>query len=111
MNTKHTPGPWTVVASTAADIADRNGYWRLKSDPYKPVAAIYWGEYDSTHDPLALTTSDNAPLIVAAPALLAALKWALCHVRFSGGPEGDAETFSANYNAAQSAIAQAKGEK
>jgi len=49
--------------------------------------------------------------LAAAPAMLAALEWALCHVRFSGGPEGDAETFSANYNAAQSAIAQAKGEK
>ena len=88
----------------------------LQHDGYDLVrcSRIDDSEQNEESPPVALSDAEFQgwiDLTAAAPAMLAALKWALCHVRFSGGPEGDAETFSANYNAAQSAIAQAKGEK
>ena len=100
MSAEHTPGPWYVTGS------DENGAMVVSQQNVPDPTVARWPLFGATREAVA-----NANLQAAAPAMLAALEWALCHVRFSGGPEGDAETFSANYNAAQSAIAQAKGEK
>ena len=101
MNTEHTPGPWRCYPMHDGRVV---------------IGPGYDGEPESCEQDVAMVAEpEDAALIVKAvnshADMLAALEWALCHVRFSGGPEGDAETFSANYNAAQSAIAQAEGEK
>ena len=101
MNTEHAPTPWTVLP-----------YQYVLNEPQR--GRIHGPNNEPIVDDANPTFADATFIVRAVnshAAMLAALEWALCHVRFSGGPEGDAETFSANYNAAQSAIAQAKGEK
>ena len=65
MNTKHTPGPWTV------GIVGRNGYLSQNLPQRAPLAVV---EFDET-EPLDSDTQDepmaNARLIALAPEMLA----------------------------------------
>ena len=70
MNTKHTPGPWSIGDSTI--VYDDNGY---------EIAFIYKNE-NIEHAPA------NAKLIAAAPELLAALQYVEEH-RKNGYMRGD----------------------
>ena len=99
MTTQHTPGPWRAEFSSM--LAKGRRRFSLES-----VSAHKWfGDLYLTETISDAEQDANARLIAAAPALLAAAKWALAYLDTSDMPFDEQK----KRNALADAIVQAEG--
>ena len=107
-NAKHTPGPWSVE-----DGFDRDGKGRYMPSVRLFKSDIPWGgkiTIPTSHDQEADSIMANARLIAAAPELLEACRLIADTDKAGIDSEDRYEAIVKAQNAAQSAIAKAKGE-
>lgn len=90
MNTKHTPGPWTVKRTRDHDAA-----YRVMDCQEVTVALCYQQPHDTWR------AKDNADVIAAALDLLAAVEMVL---------DADGDLYAIDFDRLRAAIAKAKGE-
>ena len=102
MSKKHTPGPW--VYHSGAVWKDGVDVYPKGSEDGIPIAKIHREPGSGT---LPVERDANARLIAAAPELLEAIEWFLCHHRITK-LRGVSDTLEDRFKTLETAINKAK---